>query len=115
MNLQKVFVGNYAKKDVRKVVDYVGDNPVRFKALINIFLQGPYRVTQRVSWAITCIAERHQSVVRPHLKRLLDYLKRSEADNTIKRNTIRLLQFIDIPKAHEGAIANLCFRYLQTR
>jgi hypothetical protein len=115
MNLHKLLRGRFSKNEVSQIVDYVGDNPVRFKALIDIFLEGPYRISQRVSWPMTYCAEKHQHVVRPHLKTLLNYLKKPEADNTIKRNTIRLLQFIDIPRALEGTIAERCFGYLQTR
>jgi hypothetical protein len=115
MNLYKVLQGGFSKKDVSEIVDYVGDNPVRFKALIDIFLNGPYRLSQRVSWPMTYCAERHQHLIRPHLKTLLNYLKRPEVDNTIKRNTFRLLQFIDLPRALEGSIAELCFSYLQNR
>jgi hypothetical protein len=115
MDLKKEILKEHSKKQMLKIVDYVGDNPGRFKSLIEVYLAGPYRVTQRAAWPVGLCVERHPSLIRPHLKKILDYLRRPGIHNAVKRNTIRLLQFIDIPARNQGQVAALCFEYLESK
>jgi hypothetical protein len=113
MDIRKEILQQQTKKQINKVVDYVGDNPGLFKALVEVFLEGPYRVTQRAARPVSCCVERNPHLVRPHLKILLNYLKTPGIHDAVKRNTIRLLQYIEIPKSLHGKVADICFGYFQ--
>lgn len=115
MDIRKVLEKEHSRKMVSKIVDYVGNNTDRFKALIEIFLDGPYRITQRASWPLSCCIENHPTLLCPHFKDVLDNLRKPGIHNAVKRNTVRLLQFIEIPKRFEGKVADLCFIYLSNR
>jgi hypothetical protein len=115
MDLRKEILKEHSKKQRMKVVDYVGDNRNRFKALIQVFLEGPYRVTQRASWPISYCVENSPGLITPHLSTLLTFLKRPGLHNAVKRNVIRLFQFVDIPKRMHGRVAEVCFQYLQDK
>jgi len=108
-------VKEHSKAQAHKLVDYVGNNASRFKRLVEIYLAGPYRVTQRAAWPLSIIAEQHPKLVTPHLKKLLDFLSRPGIHDSVKRNTMRLLQFIEIPKRNYGQVAELGFEYLQSK
>jgi hypothetical protein len=113
MDLRKEILKEHSKKQKSKVVDYVGDSPIRFKALVDVFLQGPYRVTQRAGWPLSYCVERSPALIKPHLKAILDHLRMPGIHDAVKRNTMRFLQFIEIPKRYQGQVADLCFEYLQ--
>jgi hypothetical protein len=49
------------------------------------------------------------------LRKLISHLKKPDLRNAVKRNTIRLLQFISVPKPLEGVISQICFDFLQNR
>lgn len=115
MNLQKEILKEHSKAQANKLADYVGNNASRFKFLIDIYLVGPYRVTQRAAWPLSICAERHPDLILPHLKKLLDFLSKPGIHDSVKRNTIRLLQFIEIPKRNYGQVVELCFGYLQSK
>lgn len=115
MDLKKEILKEHSKKQMLKIVDYVDNNPDRFKALVEVYLAGPYRVTQRAVWPLGLCVERHPGLIRPHLKKILDYLTRPGIHNAVKRNTIRLLQFIDIPARNRGQVIALCFEYLENK
>ena len=115
MNLKTELLKENSKSRVNRVVNYIGSNPKRFELLIQIYLKGPYRVTQRAAWPISYCVEAHPSLIAPHLKTLLDYLKKPDLHDSIKRNTVRLLQFAPIPKRYYGRIADICFSYLENR
>jgi hypothetical protein len=83
--------------------------------LVDIFLKGPYRVTQRAAWPLSKCVEKHPRLIIPHLKQILDLVQKRGIHDAVKRNTIRLLQFIDIPKRYHGRIAGICFTFLRNR
>jgi hypothetical protein len=112
MNLIKLILSAHSKAMKDKVVKYVGSDAERFKELVNVFLAGPYRVTQRAAWPLSYCVDQHPTLIKPHLKTVLNYLSKPDIHDSVKRNTIRLLQGIGIPKSLQGKAANICFEYL---
>lgn len=115
MDLKNEILREHSKAQVTRIVNYVGNNRERFKKLVSVYVEGPYRVTQRAAWPISYCIENQPELVYPHLKTLLDQLKKPALPDALKRNTMRLLQFIDIPKKYEGIIADRCFEYLANK
>ncbi|MBX2945339.1 MAG: hypothetical protein KF725_05860 [Cyclobacteriaceae bacterium] len=109
--LQKIFKARN-KSEVDSLVQFIGNNPKKFDDLVNIFLAEPYQISQRASRVLTFCAERHPKLVKPYLKKLISNLDKNPIHNAAKRNTIRLLQFVDIPKKLQGRAAAICFQYL---
>lgn len=54
-------------------------------------------------------------MILPHLGKLLKFLRKPGIHDAVKRNTMRLLQYTDIPKRYHGDVIDLCFQYLQDR
>jgi hypothetical protein len=115
MDIRKTILQEFSKTQITKVVDYVGDSPIRFKVLVNVFLGGPYRVTQRAARPLSYCVEKHPTLIKPHLKAILENLKNPGIHTSVKRNTIRLLQFINIPKPFQGVVTDICFQFLSAR
>lgn len=115
MDLTKTLLKEHSKAQMTKIVDYVGKNDTRFKVLVEVYFAGPYRVTQRAAWPLSYCVEHHPGLVKPYLKRLLDFLDKPGIHNAVKRNTLRLLQYVDLPKRLHGRVADLCFQYLQSK
>ena len=115
MDLRREIVKEHSKRHPHKVADYIRDNTKRFAELVDVYLAGPYRVTQRSAWPLSICVENHPELIRPHLKKVLDHLTHPNIHDSVKRNTMRLLQFVDIPKRFHGRIATICFDYLQSK
>lgn len=113
MDLKRVILQEHSKRQAQKISLYVGSHPGRFKELFDVFLNGPYRITQRASWPLSMCVENHPPLIRPHLKLILNHLHKPDIHTAVKRNTIRLLQFIEIPKRYHGQVAQICFKFLQ--
>ena len=113
MDLKKRLNLGQSKMQTHEVVDYVNGIPNRFKELIEVFLAGPYRVTQHAAWPLSICVEKWPYLIDPHLGKVLKALGKPGIHDAVTRNTMRLLQFIDIPKRYRGAVAELCFAYLQ--
>lgn len=115
MDLQTQLLKGNSKAQAEKIAAFIGSHPARFEELVNLFLAGPYRVTQRAAWPLSICVERNPELVAPHLSSLLRHLSKPGIHDAVKRNTVRLLQHIHIPKRSHGQIADLCFQYLNDK
>jgi len=115
MDLRTALRKEHSKFQTTKIADYVGINRARFKQLVDVYLAGPYRITQRAAWALSLCVERVPGLLGPHLGPILDHLGTPGVHDAAKRNTVRLLQFIDIPKKYHGKVVDLCFGYLSSK
>jgi hypothetical protein len=113
MDLLKVILQEHSRSQALKIAKFVGPDAKRFEMLVDIFLKGPYRVTQRAAWPLSKCVEKHPLLIMPHLKKILDRVQRPGIHDAVKRNIIRLLQFIDIPKRYHGRTADICFTFLR--
>lgn len=112
MNWTYEILKEHSRKQCDKMVNYVGNDPQRFSQLVDIFLQGPYRITQRAAWPLSNCVEKHPELLRPHWKKILAFMSRPGIHDAVKRNTLRMLQFVRIPKPYQGRTADLCFAFL---
>ena len=115
MDLQKVILKEHSRAQATKIADYVGDNTALFKELVEVYLNGPYKITQRAAWPLSLCVENYPKLIKPHLGRILAFLDKPGIHNAVKRNTLRLLQFVTIPKQYHGRVADICFNYLQDK
>jgi hypothetical protein len=115
MDLRQTILSGHNKSICHKVGDYVGSNPRRFKELLELFLGGPYRVTQRAAWPLGLCVERDPSLILPHLNTVLNFARKAGVHDSVKRNTVRLLQFVEVPARSKGKALQLAFEFLQNR
>lgn len=115
MDIRKALEQTHSKTVTQKIVNYIGSDKTKFKHLVDIYLQGPYRITQRAAWPLSKCIEAHRQLIHPHLKEILDFCALPDVHDAVKRNTVRLLQFIDIPKKNQAQVINLCFQFLENK
>lgn len=113
MDLKKELLKAHSKTQSVKIQQHIGGDPALFAELVSVFLAGPYRVTQRAAWPLSMCIEHHPELALPHLKLLLQNLNHENLHPAVKRNTMRLLQFVSIPKKLQGMAIDLAFRFLQ--
>jgi hypothetical protein len=112
MDLVREILKEHSKAQAHKIVRFVGKDEGRFTMLVNVFKAGPYRVTQRAAWPLSICVERHPEFAKAHLKELIIQARKPDAHNAVRRNIMRLLQYVELPKRFHGKIADLCFQYL---
>ncbi len=111
MNLREAILKEHSKKQTLRIVKYIGTDQRRFDELVKLFLDKEYRVTQRAAWALSYCVAAHPPFIRRHLKKIILNLENS-IHVAVKRNTLRILQFMKIPENLEGITADICFRFL---
>ena len=112
MDLKEIIRLEHSKTNCRKITNWIGDQQDRFDQLFRIFLGDDFCDSQRASWPLSEAVIAHPSLIRKHLKALVNNLDRPGQHEAIKRNTVRILQFINIPTALQGKVMDLCFNYL---
>lgn len=115
MDIRAEILRTHSLNQALKVADYVGNNTKRFKSLLEVFKEGPYRVSQRASWPLNLCVERHKNLIDPDLTTVLKMALKPGVHAAVKRNVFRMLQFASIPKKHQGAVADAAFRFLRDK
>jgi hypothetical protein len=115
VDIRQSLLRDRSKQQITRIVKYAGKSPERFSELVKAFLQGPYRVTQLAAWPLSICIEEHPELITPHLSTLLKFVDDPAHHESVRRNVVRLLQFIEVPTRLQGKVAELCFRYLQDK
>ena len=114
MNLRETILAEHSKANCSNIVTWVGDSQTRFDELFNLFLNSEYRITQRAAWPLSYCVINHPGFISKHFTKLVKNLHRPKLHDSIKRNTVRLLQHIDIPQKFHGEIMDICFKYISS-
>lgn len=115
MDVLKEIQRGHSRQQATKIADYVGNSTARFKSLISMFSAGPYRITQRAAWPIGICVERNPTLAAPHVSTLLRMLEAPDAQTAVKRNILRVFQFIAIPARYQGRLAACAFKLLSDK
>lgn len=112
MDLRGAILQEHSKAQSLKIVAWVGSDKSRFRALLDLFLQGEYRVVQRSAGMVSKIADIHPELIMPHLEVIVKKMSEPGVHVAVKRNVIRLLQGIEIPEKLHAVVMNSCFELL---
>ncbi len=82
------------------------------KQLMELFLHGEYRVTQRSAWIISYCADQHPELITPWLPAMMKKTQEPGIHDAVPRNVMRILQNIDIPRSILGTVMAQCFEYI---
>ena len=112
MKLREQILKEQSKANREVIVRWVGTSQERFDDLFDLFLNDEYRVVQRAAWPLSYIVIAHPQLIQKHFSRLLKNLDKPGIHDSVKRNTIRLLERIFIPERFHGQVMNYCFNYI---
>ncbi|MEP6749406.1 MAG: hypothetical protein ABJB86_16845 [Bacteroidota bacterium] len=112
MKLREQLLKEHSRANCDKIVHWVGEQQLRFDELFTLFLTDEYRVVQHAAWPISYCVIHHPQLIKKHFSQLISNLSKPNIHDAVKRNTLRLLQEIDIPKKYHGVLMNACFKYI---
>jgi len=112
MELRETILAGHSKAQTDTIIKWVGNLQTRFDALFHLFLYYEYRVVQRAAWPLSYCLIRHPGLIQKHFKQLITNLHTPQLPGAVKRNTLRLLQYVEIPEEFHGEIMSFCFDYI---
>jgi hypothetical protein len=114
VKLKEEILREHSKAQCTKIVKWVGNSQQRFDELFHLFLNDEYRVVQRAAWPVSYCVDEHPELISKHWKELMQNLKKPNLHNAVKRNSMRLMQDIELPEAYHGKIMDMGFKYLES-
>ena len=112
MDLRQSILAEHLKANCNNIVKWVGNSQKRFDELFNLFLNSEYRINQRAAWPVSYCVIDHPHFISKHFSRLVKNLHKPGIHDSVKRNTVRLLQHVVIPKKFNGELMDICFHYI---
>ena len=112
MNLREEALREHSKRQIVKMAAWIGNNEDRFRQFLYIFLHDEYRVVQRITWVLSEVAENYPKLVEKNMGVIIKRLDDKDIHVAVKRNVIRVLQFLSIPKKYHAKVFNHCINYL---
>ena len=112
MDLRYEILKEHSKLQATFITNWIGDNKHRFDKLINLFLNDEYRVVQRSAWIISMVADKYPDLLTPYLAAMIKRMEVDGLPTAVKRNVVRVLQHVKIPKKLHGPVMDSCFKFL---
>src|SRR5262245_37174358 len=112
MNLREEILKEHSRRQALKITAWVGRDKKRFHELVDLFLHDEYRVVQRGAYPLSMIAEKQPELAEANAHLLVKRLNDKDTHVAVRRNVIRILQFIKIPKKLHAEVMNFCMQYL---
>jgi len=102
-----------SKNQTNLIVNYVGNDKNKMKALMSLFLDSKWewRYNQWAAWPVGYIGRKYPSLILPYFNELINVMDNPRHD-AVLRNTVRILEDIEVPEKYEGEIYDRCFAFL---
>jgi len=115
MNIRKALLEDkiQSRKKALSTTEYACSSNNRFKELMQCFLANEYRLAQRAAWSVSWAARKKPELIKPYIKDLVAQLNRTDVHNAVIRNSVRVLEEIEIPESMHGDVMNACFGFIE--
>ncbi len=114
MNIEQELLAEHSKQQAVKIAAYACASKRNFKELMKCFVSPEYRVAQRAAMSVSAAVRKAPAMIQPYLKDLVAQLQRKDVHNAVIRNSIRILEDIEIPEEMDGEMMNVCFQFIET-
>jgi hypothetical protein len=74
MDIRQACLTEHSRAQTISIAAFIGNDPERFRILMDIFLHEKYRLVQRSAWALSYVIEKHPSLIQPYLAQTIDLL-----------------------------------------
>lgn len=113
MSLREELLKEHSKAHTEYLAFKIGPDQDAFDSLIDLLLVDEYRVTQRAAWLVSHCVNKFPWLIDDHLSSIIHNLGKP-VHVAVKRNTLKILQFVDIPEELLGIMAVICFKLLNS-
>ncbi|MEQ8415379.1 MAG: hypothetical protein RIB71_12970 [Imperialibacter sp.] len=113
-DLKSRLMADRSKRNIERLAQEIGDDEEKFTEVMDIFFSGPYRITHFSAHLLGKCCDLHPHLILPYLGKMIDLLDENVHDS-LKRNILRTMQFIDVPEEHWDKTVQYCFELLQSK
>lgn len=113
MNIREEILKEHSKEQALKIATYACASQKNFKELMKCFMSDEYRLAQRAAWSVSWAARKQPEMIRPYIKDLVSQMQRTDIHPAVVRNSVRVLEQIEIPEKFHGEVMNTCFGFVE--
>ncbi len=113
MNLRLRLTTDLSGEDIALLAEWAKSNPEGLDELISLLIAPDARIVQRASRILVPIAERAPHLVEAYLDTFTALLGQSRLHGAVKRNLVRLIQYLELPEHLHADLLGICFRFLE--
>lgn len=114
MNILQELGAEHSKAQALKIAAYACASKKNFRELMKCFLSDDYRIAQRAAWSVSWAARQQPGMIVPYIKELVAQMQRKDVHNAVVRNSVRILEAIEIPEEFHGEVMNVCFAFIES-
>ncbi|MBI4947794.1 MAG: hypothetical protein HY840_15490 [Bacteroidetes bacterium] len=113
MNIRKALLKEHSKRQAVKISRYACQSKSNFKELIQCYLSDNYVLAQRAGYSVSIAGIMQPSLISPYIKELIAVLSQKNVHGAVIRNSLRVLEIIEIPEKYHGRLMQICFQFLE--
>ncbi len=114
MDIKEEILKEHSQKQAIRIAAYACISKKNFKELMRCFMANEYRLAQRAAWSVTWATKNNPEIIKPYIKDLVIQIQRKDVHPAVVRNSVRILEQIDIPEEFHGEVMNACFGFIET-
>ena len=115
MNIKDQLLKEHSKANTKLIVNYISSSEELLSELMHCFFSNTYRVSQRSAMVVSYFFYLYPKMMEKYKKKIILNLKEDGLEVAIKRNSLRILQFQEIPENLTAPLFDCCLQYLIDR
>ncbi|MFT6166675.1 MAG: hypothetical protein ACJAV5_001055 [Vicingaceae bacterium] len=108
MNIRAQLLVEHSKRNTERIRKFIGNDEPKLAILMEYFFKNEFQVSQRAVMVVSDVFDHSPELITPFTHRLIENLIQGPYHVAIKRSTIRILQFIEIPEEKISALFDHC-------
>ena len=112
MIIREQLLVEHSKKNTELIREYIGNDKVKLALLMKCFFKEEYRVSQRAAMVVSDVFDHRPELIQPYVNKLIENLNQDQYHIAIKRNSIRILQYVEIPEEKTAELFDHCLNNL---
>lgn len=104
-----------SKAQAMRIATDAADSEMVLRELVDCFISNDTRLTQRAAWSLSWVAQKNPEAIQPYIDIIVSQISRPEANDAVIRNSLRILEDIEIPEQFHGEVLNACFDFIQKK
>lgn len=104
--------GDLSNHTKLQIIDYLKLSDQKLNDAIHLFTEVTGKQQIVLSWALSDYGMMYPQKLTSHLYLFIDFLKDQSLNASIKRNLVRIFQYVELSEDIEGTLFDLCFMFL---
>lgn len=113
MNIEEAILKEHSKEQAERITNFSCSSKKHFEELMNCFLSKNSCLAQRAAYSVGKAVDENREMLIPYIPVLVAQLSRTDVHGAVIRNSLRILQEVDIPEKYHGEVMNICFQYIE--